>query len=492
MTSSKSLRATLLPSSLSLSFRSHSHHGSDSKPKSGSDSSLRRPPPDHAQPPPAEGPHKGVEPVVERSYDAAESPTSRLRSHRSKPWSSRISSLLPSLTIQTTDQRPLSIQRKPIPQMAPPSGPPPPPPPASYDTLFAALDAPPAPPAPFDPPPPPPQGLPPAPPAQTPLYSVAESASPSSTAGEGSVLFESDHQHSDTSSFPPPQHSPPRPPKTEVYPSPVTPGVASQISLLVKPQSEIISPLDEMDQTPRIMDPTPPSPSVYSTPNTPAVDPNFPVPAIPSAHFDAQLRANPVIMDPIPPSPEPERTTFSIAGVLDESARSSQSLERGNRDSFGQDRPSNESVEDAANRPRSISYSERKDSLPPMQVLKTRQTAPLPEPRGRSVSARVHSTVMDGSRLSTSANIRPVSGVSQSPTRRKLRRSWMPGRSRSNSMEANHGNNMAAWVISEDNKTEYNTAFLRNGEKVREPITHPNRLMTMANTGITQGPRTLE
>ncbi|EHK17476.1 uncharacterized protein TRIVIDRAFT_112703, partial [Trichoderma virens Gv29-8] len=336
-----------------------------------------------------------------------------------KPWSTRISSLIPSLTIQTTDQRPMSIQRKPIANMAPPSQPPPPPPPppapaASFDPPTDFFDPSPAnsfdtPPAPLDPPPPPPSGPPP-PPPQPPLYSVAESTSSSSMADDSPTLFESDHQHSDTSSFPPPQHSPPMPPKAQVfYPSSETPTVSSQISLLVMPQSDIISPLDEADVTPQIMDPTPPSPSVYSATNTPV---------------------NP----------------------------------------FRQSLPPNGSgnVDININRQRSISYSERKDSLPPMQGLRTRQTAPLPEPRGRSVSARVNSTLIDGSRLSTSTNLRPVSGVSQSPTRRKLRRSWMPGRSRSNSMDANHGNNLAAWVISEDNKTEYNPAFLKNGEKVPE------------------------
>ncbi|KAM0258414.1 hypothetical protein ACHAQJ_003891 [Trichoderma viride] len=487
MTSSKSFRATLLPSSLSLSsFRSHSHHGSDSKPKSDSDSSLRKTPNENGQPPalqPADGPQKSLEPVVERSPDA-ERPTSRMRNQKSKPWSSRISSLIPSLTLQTTDQRPMSIQRKPIAVMASPNEPPPPPPPppqhpaASFDAPLAPLDNPPhlpAPldpphlPAPFDPPPPPPSGPPPPPPPQPALYSVAESTSPSSVAGDGSTIFESDHQQSDTSSLPYPRHSPPQPPQSKVYPAPETPAVASQISLLVMPQSEIISPLDDADLLRQATEPMPPSPSLYSAPNTPAVDHDVPVPALPPLGVDAHLQINPVIMDPTPPSPVPETTAFSIAGVLHESTGSNHSLVGNNRNSFGQDMPLNGGLEDSANRPRSMSYSERNDSLPPMQGLKTRQTAPLPEPRGRSVSARVNSTIMEGgSRLSTSTNLRPMSTINQSPTRRKLRRSWMPGRSRSNSMDANHANNMEAWVMSDDTKVEYNTAFLKNGEKVPE------------------------
>ncbi|ETS04471.1 hypothetical protein M419DRAFT_136187 [Trichoderma reesei RUT C-30] len=388
MTSSKSLRATLLPSSLSFpSFRSPSQNGPDStsKSKANADASVRKALHDNgpsSASQPAELSPKALQPVP-------------------KPWGARISSLIPSLTVQTTDHRPVSIQRKPIATMAPPSQPPPNPPP-SYDL--------PPPPAPLGRPPPPPQGPPPPPPpppaSQTQAYSVAESTSPSSLAGDSPTLFESDHQHSDTSSFPCPQYSPPIPPKAEVYnQSPDTPAVSSQISLLVMPQPDTGSPLDKA-APPQTVEPAPPSPSVYSAANTPVA-------------FRQEVSRN-----------------------------------------------GNGNVEHDAHRPRSISFSQRKDSLPPMQGLRTRQTAPLPEPRGRSVSAQVNSTTMDGSRLSTTANLRPISGVSQSPTRRKLRRSWMPGRSRSNSVDANH--KLAAWVISQDNQTEYNTAFLKNGEKVPE------------------------
>ncbi|KAL7935329.1 hypothetical protein V8C35DRAFT_299175 [Trichoderma chlorosporum] len=383
----------------------------------------------------------------------------------------------------TSNQRPMSIQRKPVTGMAPPSQPPPPPPPppaaASLDLPTDTFDHYPAntfdaPPAPFDPPPPPPSGPPPPPPpSQPPLYSVAESTSSSSLAGDSPTLFESDHQQSDTSSFPCPRHSPPMPPKAQVYRSSEPPEVASQISLLIMPQSDIISPLDEADVIPHIMDPTPPSPSVYSATNanTPVAGHDVPVPALPVIDFDSpidsQFRVNPIIMDPIPPSPKPEQSSF---GVIDEIVGSNRTSAEHSEDSFRQGPPpyGNGNAETNVNRQRSISFTERQDSLPPMQGLRTRQTAPLPEPRGRSVSARVNSTLIDGSRLSTSTNLRPVSGISQSPTRRKVRRSWMPGRSRSNSMDANNGHNLAAWVISDDNKTEYNPAFLKNGEKVPE------------------------
>ncbi|KAH6608657.1 hypothetical protein Trco_002003 [Trichoderma cornu-damae] len=257
------------------------------------------------------------------------------------------------------------------------------------------------------------------------------------------------------------------------YPSPEAPAVASQVSLLAMPQPEAMSPLDHVGyQTnfnPGMADPAPPSPSVYSESIAPTVDLDMPGPAVPPINLaSAQLRAKPVIMDPIPPSPEPETTTFSIAAALDESAGSGHGLADSSGYPFGQGTAPSGSVENNADRPRSISFSERKDSLPPMLGSKGRQAGPLSEPRGRSVSARVSSTVVDGSRLSTSSNLRPVSGISQSPSRRKLRRSWMPGRSRSSSMDANHANSLAAWIMSDDNKAEYNTAFLRSGEKVPE------------------------
>lgn len=64
----------------------------------------------------------------------------------------------------------------------------------------------------------------------------------------------------------------------------------------------------------------------------------------------------------------------------------------------------------------------------------------------------------------------PVSpGGSQSPSRGRNRRSWMPGsRSRSNSVEVSQKTGpQGAWIMGEDVKTDYNTSFLRNAEKVR-------------------------
>ncbi|KAL7925118.1 hypothetical protein ACQKWADRAFT_310701 [Trichoderma austrokoningii] len=472
MTSSKSFRAALLPSS----FRSHSQNGSsDSKATSDSDTSLRKTPPEPLAPAlkPADGPHKSLEPVVERRDDAGRPPSRK--SHKSKPWSTRISSLIPSLTLQT-DHRPMSIQRKPVGSPAPPNEPPPPPPPPLFDApLFEAPRLPePLNPymmaAPLGAPPPPPPGPPPPPPQQQqqPSYSVAESTSPSSVAGDSSTAFES--AQSDTSSLPYPRHSPPHRPQSKTYPAPdpETPAVSSQISLLVMPQADLVSPVDYTISPPHINDPIPPSPSVYSAPDTPAVDNDVPVPPlIPlgSFNFETQLQANPVIMDPIPPSPEPARTTFTIAEALEENVAAN------HPDLADHNQASGESAESSIARQRSMSYSERKDSLPPLQVLKTRQTAPLPEPRGRSVSARVNSPMTEGSRMSMSVsttNLRPISSINQSPTRRKLRRSWMPGRSRSSSMDANGANKMAAWVMSDGSKAEYNTAFLTNGEKVPE------------------------
>ncbi|KAI6785615.1 uncharacterized protein J7T54_005949 [Emericellopsis cladophorae] len=61
---------------------------------------------------------------------------------------------------------------------------------------------------------------------------------------------------------------------------------------------------------------------------------------------------------------------------------------------------------------------------------------------------------------------------SQSPSRGRLRRSWLPGggRSRSNSVDV-HGkgpNTPQAWVLTDGTHAEYNPLLLRNGEKVPE------------------------
>ncbi|CAI6095628.1 unnamed protein product, partial [Clonostachys chloroleuca] len=101
------------------------------------------------------------------------------------------------------------------------------------------------------------------------------------------------------------------------------------------------------------------------------------------------------------------------------------------------------------------------------------------ESRGRrSVSAQAQSPAQATNRTSTfpikhGSVSSPVDGTStsQSPSRGRMRRSWLPGgnRSRSTSVDGGKkGNKAYAWVMSDDTQAEYNTNFLRHGEKVPE------------------------
>ena len=116
----------------------------------------------------------------------------------------------------------------------------------------------------------------------------------------------------------------------------------------------------------------------------------------------------------------------------------------------------------------------------PEPGIKARPTIPPEEVRGRSVSAQVPAaarTSASGTRVTSSPAANPPStspggAAGHSPSRGRLRRSWLPGgRSRSNSIDpSGHGGpggSSVAWVISEEVHTEYNHSFLANGEKVR-------------------------
>ncbi|KEY74127.1 hypothetical protein S7711_05376 [Stachybotrys chartarum IBT 7711] len=107
-------------------------------------------------------------------------------------------------------------------------------------------------------------------------------------------------------------------------------------------------------------------------------------------------------------------------------------------------------------------------------AIKSRQSSPVPEPRGRSSSTQMAPGPREnvsGSRIvSTPVNLRPQNG-SQSPSRGRLRRSWLPGgRSRSNSVDVNTTPyTSSAWVMSDDAaNADYNISFLMNAEKVPE------------------------
>lgn len=119
----------------------------------------------------------------------------------------------------------------------------------------------------------------------------------------------------------------------------------------------------------------------------------------------------------------------------------------------------------------------------------------------RSFSAQVPSLATDGQpglRLtppppSADPQPRPSKGSSQSPSGGRFRRSWFPGglRSRSSSADPSKKSKSYAWIMSDDQtQIDYNTSFLKNGEKViQDKPLKPPPLLTCRSPA---GPRTLE
>lgn len=121
----------------------------------------------------------------------------------------------------------------------------------------------------------------------------------------------------------------------------------------------------------------------------------------------------------------------------------------------------------------------------PEPLIKASQTMAMDEGRGRSVSAQVPGTARtstSGTRVISSpaaqpAGASPSGSAGHSPSRGRLRRSWLPGmRSRSNSIDPSgangSGGKSVAWVMSDGSNAEYNHSFLANGEKVSERMEH--------------------
>ncbi|KAK5990792.1 hypothetical protein PT974_09065 [Cladobotryum mycophilum] len=344
MTSSKSFRATILPSSLSLpSIRF------DSKSKTGSISTLRKSLRSKSTTSLLQLRHQQAdvrlegalperrEPLAEEDHDA-EPVLSTLLSRRAKTWGIRVSSLLPTLTTQNSDTPHGTIHRKPVSSMMPP------------------------------PPPPPPTEAPPPPPVPT----APEPITTSSDASESVITTESESQRSETS-MSCPQYNPPEPPAISTDMPEISVSSHSQ---------------------PQISSPTPPTPggADHITPAFHGLD--------------------------------TEGWTLQTSFLDD-------------------------------------------------------HTNPLPEPSGRTVSAQIPAPV--GETVNATRNVSspfttqapPTHIPNHSSSKAKARRSWIPGgRSRANSIEVSHhqnnNGNVPAWVIAEDSRAEYNTSFLRNGEKVPE------------------------
>lgn len=375
MASSKSFRASMLPSTSSLSFSSLHHHSSSSTDSDDRSSIFR---PRRRQ---SANIHQ-----LHRQADAAshfsESPPDSHRSpepvalqplaRKSKTWGDRLNSFLPSLTTSSAEP---SILRKPV----------------GGSKLMKNPPAAPA--APTAPPPPPP-------------YDPRDPSGPPTVEMSKAVLPDSR------------PWLPPVPPKQSLRHDPArAPFLQTQI-----PDSSISDP-----EQPQIMPPIPPSPETRRamlTKQKPSAQPTAP-------------KSEPVV--------EPNKADAPRNGKLV-------------KDNQG-------------TRSRRSSILGLKEVIAPSPKMPSRESSPVADPRGRSVSTQqpaVRSSVSNSRITSSPLNARPTShDGSQSPTRGRLRRSWLPGgRSRSNSMDVSNEIKSAAWVMSDGSQAEYNASLLKNAEKV--------------------------
>ena len=188
--------------------------------------------------------------------------------------------------------------------------------------------------------------------------------------------------------------------------------------------------------------------------------------------------APPEIAPPTPPSPVSRRSTLQKEQFPVSNGQRSVSAAITRDDGLN---PSKLRHQDTLpTRPRAVSLQQNNMAFP-QPGLKSYGTAPLSshqiEPRGRT-GGPVQQPVQPipqpaASRSSTSISPskQPAQEVSPNPTSRSsLRRSWLGGsRSRSNSVDVAVQNTSFAWILTDENRVEYNVSFLKNGDKASHP-----------------------
>ncbi|GAW12281.1 hypothetical protein ANO14919_016440 [Xylariales sp. No.14919] len=148
---------------------------------------------------------------------------------------------------------------------------------------------------------------------------------------------------------------------------------------------------------------------------------------------------------------------------------------------FTETKPSPRLQKERKSRSSSVNASPKSHAQSPFNVM-TQPNSPPRDDRIRSSSARpptARSSLGDSEHravpppVAAAAGSRPgSSNGNQSPTRDgerrgRPRRSWLPGgRSRSQSTDTRQQETPAAWILGQ--KSDYNTAFLANGEKIPE------------------------
>lgn len=193
-------------------------------------------------------------------------------------------------------------------------------------------------------------------------------------------------------------------------------------------------------------------------------------PEIPEFSFSFSAHQTPQILAPIPPSPEIPRATLTNQ----EPAAQTGARRASGTDSDGESpKQARLQKENRTSRSRSSSLFQPKLSEQQSQSgnVHPGQQSPILEPRGRrSISAQASLAPSGSGSLALNSRSASSHDGSQSPTRGKLRRSWLPGggRSRSNSVDVNNANKSEAWIMSEETQADYNPSILKNGEKVYE------------------------
>ncbi|OAQ96475.1 hypothetical protein LLEC1_07926 [Akanthomyces lecanii] len=396
MTSSKSLRADMLPSSISLSLSpAKQQQLPPSPPESESPTrSPRRRRPSYDFFPAHNGgsPRRTSHAVKPIKYDLPKappppSPPRHIAKNISRKWGERLSSLLPMLTSSSsaTDLSSASIRRKPVglpePGKVSPTQTPPPPPYKEYDSKHS--------------------------PPIDPLDITANTGSergpsPPPLAGDA-TLFKNNNMLPQSATMP----------------------------IL---QTEIPHSALGIDEQPQIASATSP---------------------IAQPSYGAQLSPLP---ETTPPKPAPRDGSPEGAGEL----RGPRKLRKNS---------------DTPKRPRANSYQAGPSIAVP--GVRSSSTMPLYYLRGRSVSSHPTLSVTEigaPPSMPPPPVPRPSSqgpspkGTNQSPNRGRLRKSWMPGgRSRSNSIEVSSPSaKMQAWIMTDENTSEYDPTFLKNAEKVPE------------------------
>ncbi|KHN99923.1 uncharacterized protein MAM_01847 [Metarhizium album ARSEF 1941] len=194
-------------------------------------------------------------------------------------------------------------------------------------------------------------------------------------------------------------------------------------------------------------------------------------PKIPEFAISLSDDQTPEILVPTPPSPDLQYVALTKQEPAAQPGAWTDSDAAANRNEAQKQKQPKLQKETRKPRPRSNSLFQPKVPEPQPSInVHPRQTSPMSEPRGRrSVSGQTSLAPSGSASLAPNSRSASSHDGSRSPTRVKLRRSWLPGGARPRSeSEVTNSVKPEAWIMSEETRVEYNPSFLKNGEKVPE------------------------